>query len=240
MKDFPDYTVSRRGVVKKKSYDVRTYIANGSVMVHLNQGRKHCFKTIHNLVWETFVGPIPKGKTIEHYDGDRFNCALENLYIRDRHAGGRSNRMVDPKMQRITRLDSEGAIALWNAIVDRAVIDAVKEIGQLKADAVWFLQSGVCEYLDVNPDVAYEAARQRIREFNGSRRRRQSSLQRENVPDHKKRCRHCAYRLMISHDTTGKGSGRDVVCGYMYKTGKRRGCPGANCTKFEAIHEKQR
>ena len=36
---------------------------------------------VHRLVYEAFVGPIPKGITINHIDGDRTNNRLGNLEL---------------------------------------------------------------------------------------------------------------------------------------------------------------
>ena len=36
---------------------------------------------VHRLVWITFVGPIPNGKTIDHFDRNRSNNELSNLRL---------------------------------------------------------------------------------------------------------------------------------------------------------------
>lgn len=36
-------------------------------------------KKVHHLVWEVFKGPRRKGYVINHKDGDRENCSLDNL-----------------------------------------------------------------------------------------------------------------------------------------------------------------
>ena len=36
---------------------------------------------IHRLVWETFVGEIPKGYIIHHKDGNRHNNTIENFVL---------------------------------------------------------------------------------------------------------------------------------------------------------------
>ena len=36
---------------------------------------------IHRLVWETFVGEIPKDKQIDHKDGDTTNNSVDNLQL---------------------------------------------------------------------------------------------------------------------------------------------------------------
>lgn len=37
------------------------------------------WRFVHVLVWEAAHGPVPKGSAIVFRDGDRLNCALENL-----------------------------------------------------------------------------------------------------------------------------------------------------------------
>ena len=39
---------------------------------------------VHRLVWETFSGPLPKGKHLRHIDGDHANNAFDNLEIQTR------------------------------------------------------------------------------------------------------------------------------------------------------------
>jgi len=36
-------------------------------------------KLLHRVVWETFVGKIPKGTHVNHVDGVKGNCRLSNL-----------------------------------------------------------------------------------------------------------------------------------------------------------------
>jgi hypothetical protein len=38
----------------------------------------------HMVVWEAANGPLPKGSWLVFLDGDRFNCALDNLRLRQR------------------------------------------------------------------------------------------------------------------------------------------------------------
>lgn len=44
-----------------------------------NYGR--CSKTVHKMVYETFVGPIPFGMTIDHVDDDKTNNHYLNLQL---------------------------------------------------------------------------------------------------------------------------------------------------------------
>ena len=39
------------------------------------------FHYIHRLMWETYVGPIPEDKQIDHIDGDTMNNRISNLQL---------------------------------------------------------------------------------------------------------------------------------------------------------------
>ena len=45
---------------------------------HSNNGR---WETIHRLLYETFIGEIPKGYVVDHIDSNRQNCSLNNLRL---------------------------------------------------------------------------------------------------------------------------------------------------------------
>ena len=40
-------------------------------------------RLVHNVIWESTFGAIPKGCCIHHRDGDRLNNAIENLVLLD-------------------------------------------------------------------------------------------------------------------------------------------------------------
>ena len=92
-KDIPGYEglyqVSNTGKVKSMNYrhtgvpGIMTPRKNNSgyqLVTICNAGKKYdC--TVHRLVWETFVGPIPEGMQINHKDENKSNNSLENLEI---------------------------------------------------------------------------------------------------------------------------------------------------------------
>lgn len=45
------------------------------------KGNKTVNKFVHRLVYETFVGPIPPGLTVDHEDNDRTNNHYKNLQL---------------------------------------------------------------------------------------------------------------------------------------------------------------
>ena len=61
---------------------------------------------VHRMVWTTFVGPIPEGRTIDHLDRNRSNNALENLRV----ATGTEQRQ-NQKKHRLRR--DARAIYVW-------------------------------------------------------------------------------------------------------------------------------
>lgn len=44
-------------------------------------------------VWEQLHGPVPAGHVIRYRDGDRANCAIDNLYLQSRADNARENQM---------------------------------------------------------------------------------------------------------------------------------------------------
>lgn len=63
---------------------------------------KQISKNIHQLVMLAFVGPPPKGKEINHIDGDKTNNNLENLeYVTSRQNSRHAVRvgLFDPRTQ---------------------------------------------------------------------------------------------------------------------------------------------
>lgn len=50
---------------------------NGGFYLTFKYGEKHV--RLHTFMWEMFKGPRTKGKVINHIDGNRLNCAIDNL-----------------------------------------------------------------------------------------------------------------------------------------------------------------
>jgi hypothetical protein len=46
-----------------------------------NDAGKYMTVTVHKLVWITFVGPVPDGMQIDHWDTNKKNNCLSNLQL---------------------------------------------------------------------------------------------------------------------------------------------------------------
>lgn len=53
----------------------------GYKQVVLYKDGKRCYKRVHRLVYEAFMGPIPKNLIVNHIDGDKENNCLSNLEL---------------------------------------------------------------------------------------------------------------------------------------------------------------
>jgi hypothetical protein len=104
IKGYDDYTISSQGDVysyrrnkplklklqkatqsKKKYLQVRIFNKHTLSKTKVDKNGKPCnvgkLQYIHRLVWEAFVGEIPKGMTIDHIDGNPNNNNLNNLQL---------------------------------------------------------------------------------------------------------------------------------------------------------------
>lgn len=62
----------RDKVLKKSKTD-----SNGGFYLTFNYSGRHV--RLHIFMWEVFKGPRIKGMVINHIDGNRMNCAIDNL-----------------------------------------------------------------------------------------------------------------------------------------------------------------
>ena len=58
------------------------YKTDNEIIVKISEQGK--WRAKHLVVWEAANGPLPKGARLVFRDGDRFNCALENLRLEHR------------------------------------------------------------------------------------------------------------------------------------------------------------
>jgi hypothetical protein len=72
---------------------------NGAISIREDEGRQCQFiriskakwRPLHNHLWESVNGPIPKGKIVVFKDKNTMNCVIENLEIIDRAENMRRN-----------------------------------------------------------------------------------------------------------------------------------------------------
>lgn len=91
------YKISKDGQIKTIAHIIKSKDGNiyhykekilknrlnkyGYVRVALTKNNKTKYFVVHRLVWESFVGKIPKNKEINHIDGYRDNNNLANLEL---------------------------------------------------------------------------------------------------------------------------------------------------------------
>lgn len=78
IKGFKNYFISKSGVVIKRNV-LKQNSRNGKGYVTVTLKGKQRY--LHRLLWEAFVGEIPKGYEIDHIDTDPTNNKLENLRL---------------------------------------------------------------------------------------------------------------------------------------------------------------
>ena len=93
------------------------------VLLHLPDGRRHCY--VHRLVCEAFHGSAPSAEHhAAHLDGDRRNCAADNLcwataeeneahkVVHDRVSKGERNGFTDLTTELVQRMRNDRATGL--------------------------------------------------------------------------------------------------------------------------------
>jgi hypothetical protein len=79
------YRVSDRGIIiNKHGRPLIGCKGNKQHVTHLMINKKVKHVQTCRLIWETFNGVIPKGKVVDHIDGNVFNNALTNLRLTTR------------------------------------------------------------------------------------------------------------------------------------------------------------
>lgn len=119
-KDVPGYEghymVSNMGRVKSLKHNRERILkpqnsGNGYFKVRLYL-KGYTSPYVHNLVWITFVGPIPKGLEINHHDEKKKNNSLANLELmtpkENHNFGTRNERAGMSCRKRISMLDKNG------------------------------------------------------------------------------------------------------------------------------------
>lgn len=78
----PVYYISKDGLIYRDNHKMSpANNGTGYYQIKLRKNKKRYTKYVHVLVWETFVGKIPKGYEINHIDHDKSNNSLSNLEL---------------------------------------------------------------------------------------------------------------------------------------------------------------
>src|SRR5689334_19530796 len=78
--EFPTYYASSLGRIRGPLKIRKAHINRcGYPQVHLSVNGKDAVRTVHSLVAVTFLGPLPKGKKVNHKNGKKTDNRVENL-----------------------------------------------------------------------------------------------------------------------------------------------------------------
>lgn len=83
---YENYLIDIQGRVysrKKAGFKERARSKNGVgySQMYLFKSGKHKSPLVHRLVWESFVGPVPKGLELDHINQDKNDNSLQNLRL---------------------------------------------------------------------------------------------------------------------------------------------------------------
>lgn len=81
---FNNYSVTKEGDVynNKTNRKLKSSCSpKGYSFIELCRPNEHKIKTIHRIVWETYIGVIPDNIQINHIDGNKSNNSLSNLEL---------------------------------------------------------------------------------------------------------------------------------------------------------------
>lgn len=94
LKEYPNYRIYEDGTVIRmahksakgsflKEKEIKAHLAKNRYLMlslHNKKGQMTLFY-LHRLVYQAFLGEIPTGFEIDHIDGDRTNCKVQNLRL---------------------------------------------------------------------------------------------------------------------------------------------------------------
>ena len=80
-------TMFKKGQIPKNHMEVGeyTHTTDGYLIRKVQEKgtQRERFEFVHRAVWEEHNGPIPAGKMVSFFDGDKDNCNIENLFLTD-------------------------------------------------------------------------------------------------------------------------------------------------------------
>lgn len=241
------YQVSNLGRVKNKTghimkryyhEDMRQKAPFIQFVRHFSDGTTaNTHRSLAGVVLSAFVGPGATYRTqIGYRDGNVDNCELSNLYYT-------FTGHEEPQTISRDEIDTEGVLALWNAICDEVIKDLYygkhprsREDKLHAAEAKAFMLRDYWFYIGEEPDaMTLKEIAGRVETYGKRKKQKRKTDPPEKVPKHKKRCLKCYYSWI----DTDRGvldkrtAEHHVYCGYMLKTGHRRPCPAEDCTVFK-------
>ncbi len=137
VREFPDhYEVSSLGRVRNIGTYHRSFTGkirkphiarNGYPMYMLSFKSRYHMRLAHRLVADSFLGPIPEGMQVNHKDGNKANCRLDNLEI----VTNGENRAHSYRVLGVKPNAPPKGIANWKATL---TFEQIKEIRALYDD----------------------------------------------------------------------------------------------------------
>lgn len=117
MKRFPGYEIYEDGTIWRRKHktingtnlkrkQIKPHVAKNKYLVICLHDNK-CMRVqqyLHRLVYEAFFGKIPKGYEIDHIDGDRQNCKIQNLRLSTHQANVNNPKSIE-RYKRANSLD---------------------------------------------------------------------------------------------------------------------------------------
>lgn len=81
--EFPNYWINQDGrVVNEKTRKILVPSErNGYLRLNFSYEKKNYKRSLHRILYETFIGQIPEGMLVDHIDGNRLNNSLSNLRL---------------------------------------------------------------------------------------------------------------------------------------------------------------
>jgi len=77
---YPDHLFSKSGLcVNVKTRKVIGKFNKGYIQATLHVNGKQIMRRVHDLMWESWIGPIPEGLVVDHKNGCKSDNRLDNL-----------------------------------------------------------------------------------------------------------------------------------------------------------------
>lgn len=156
--NYPMYDITPEGVVTNIKLDkiITPVVKNGYFGVRLSrEGRLH-YKSLHKLVYETFIGIVPDGMQVNHKDGIRNNNVLSNLEVCSSQENSSVEKMIfraKGEQVNTAKLTEQQVMELRKARVDGASTKELMLKYNLNKSSVLRIIKGISwKHLPIYPD----------------------------------------------------------------------------------------